>query len=116
MRKYILAFLFFAFTLSAFAQNNWQASSFETDKVKIDLKIYPNPCKNSKVTIDYQSKEISEIRLTNITGKQVLLKKYDFPVHKTQIQLNTIPNGIYLVQIKTRDNKLTVKILMVSKI
>lgn len=115
MRKYILAFLLFAFTLPAFAQNSWSNSDFEKEKIKAELKIYPNPCKNSKVTVDFNSKEISEIRLTNITGKQVLLKKYNFPTHKTQIQLNSIPNGIYLIQIKTSDNKVTVKKLLVSK-
>ncbi|WP_347838683.1 T9SS type A sorting domain-containing protein [uncultured Draconibacterium sp.] len=84
-------------------------------KTENQIKIFPNPCKNNKVTIDYPSKEISQIRLTNITGKQVFLKKYDFPLPKVQLQLNEIPNGIYIIQITTSDNKHTAKKLMISR-
>lgn len=113
MKKFILVLLVIAFSFPVLAQSSWNNSI--TEKAEAELKIYPNPCKNNKVTVDFNSKEISEIRLTNITGKQVLLKKYDFPTRKTQIQLNDIPNGIYLIQIKTTDNKKVVKKLMVSK-
>ena len=80
-----------------------------------DIKIYPNPCKQNKVTIDYKSKEITEIRLTNITGRQVLYKKYDSPSHKIQLQTYDIPNGMYLIQVKTSDSKIIIKKLMISK-
>lgn len=115
MQKYILALLFIVFSAPVFAQQDWNSDLNEKEKLESDLKIYPNPSKNNKVTVDFQSKEIAEISLTNITGKQVLRKKYDFPIHKTQLQLNTIPNGIYLIQIKTTDTKMVVKKLMVSK-
>lgn len=115
MRKYILVVLLFAFSIPAFAQNSWNNSITEKEKVEANLKIYPNPCKINKVTVDFYSKEISEIRLTNITGKQVLLKKYNFTSSKLQVPLYDIPNGIYLIQIKTTDNKLIVKKLLVSR-
>ncbi len=116
MKQYILVLLFIAFTLPALAQDSWSTPTKSAkDKLEAELKIYPNPCKNSKVTIEFSAKEISEIRLINITGKQVLLKKYHFATHKTQLKLEDVPNGIYLIQIKTTDNKTTVKKLMVSK-
>lgn len=115
MKKIILVVLLFAFTVPSIAQNSWDTTISDKDKLEKELKIYPNPCKNSKVTIDFQSNEISEIRLTNITGKQVLLKKYDFLTHKTQLLLHDIPNGIYLIQIKTPKNKTIVKKLLISK-
>lgn len=115
MKKYILVVLLFACSLPVIAQNAWNNSISDKEKIEFELKLYPNPCKNSKVTVDFQSKEISEIRLTNITGKQVLMKEYKFPTHKTQLQLLDIPNGMYLIQIKTTDNKTHVKKLLVSK-
>ena len=115
MKKFILVILLFAFSFPAFSQNGWDNTVTDKEKEELELKLYPNPCKNGKLTIDFQSKEITEIRLTNITGKQVLLKEYKFPTHKTQLQLDDIPNGMYLIQIKSSDNKTLVKKLMVSK-
>ncbi len=115
MKKIILVLLLFTYSFPVFTQNGGDTRTVEIPKIGPEVKIYPNPCKNNKITVDHQSKEISEIRLTNITGKQVFLKKYDFPKPKIQVQLTNIPNGIYLVQIKTSENQVTVKRLMVSK-
>ncbi len=79
------------------------------------LKVYPNPCIDGKVTVEFDILEISEIRLTNIAGKEVLLKKFQFAENKKQIQLNDIPNGIYILKITTSDQKMVVKKLMVAK-
>jgi hypothetical protein len=67
------------------------------------------------LTIELKTQQISEIRLSNITGKEVFLKKFQFTENKTQIQLNEIPNGIYILKITTSDRKMVVKKLMVSK-
>lgn len=115
MKIYILILLLTLINFPAFAQGSWKNSTDEKEKIESELKIYPNPCTNSKVTIDFNANEISEISFTNITGKQILLKKYEFPPHKTQIQLYNIPNGIYLIRVKTSDKKMVVKKLMVSK-
>ena len=115
MRKIILVFLLFVLCVPVFAQNNWSHSISDKEKIESELKIYPNPCKNGKISIDFQSKKIREIRLTNITGKEIIHKKYDAFTHKTQMQLNDIPNGIYLIRIKSTDNQTFVKKLMVSK-
>lgn len=115
MKQFLLVVICIVFSFAVNADNNWQKLGDEKDSVAAELKLYPNPCKNSKLTIDFGNNEIKEIRLTNITGKQVLLKKYIIPTYKTQIQLNDMPNGIYLVQIKSAENKMVVKKLMVSK-
>lgn len=115
MRQILLALFLLLFSLSTWSQIPWNDGHTDSDKVENQLKIYPNPCKINKVNIHFPSKEISEIRLVNITGKEVLRKKYDFPVYKTHVLLNNIPNGIYLMQIKSPDNKLVVKKLMISK-
>ena len=114
--KYIILVLFtLLITSASFAQDSGFTSFQNEEEAKNEVKIYPNPCKNNKVTVDFSTKEISEIRLTNIAGKQVYLKEYTFPTSKIQLQLNDIPNGIYLIQISTTDNKRTVKKLMISR-
>lgn len=87
----------------------------ERQKTEAELKIYPNPVKNNQVTLSFQTKEISEIRLVNITGKEVLKQEYVFPLQKTMLSLNEVPNGLYIVQIKTSEQQLISKKLMISR-
>ncbi|MEN8117597.1 MAG: T9SS type A sorting domain-containing protein [Bacteroidota bacterium] len=115
MKQIILIVVVVFLNLAAFSQYNPDSFSINNETIKPELKIYPNPCKNNKVTVDFSTKEITEVRLTNIAGKEVLLKKYQLPTHKLQLQLNNIPNGLYIIRIKTSDNKSTVKKLVVSK-
>jgi hypothetical protein len=121
MKKIILLLIVSTIYISGFSQNSfgksstWNNINVEENHTSTELKIYPNPCKQGKVTLEFSSKEIIEVRLNNIAGKEVLVKKFSFPENKKQIQLNDIPNGIYLIRIKTTDNKQVVKKLMVSK-
>lgn len=121
MKKFTLIFIIATLTLSGFSQNSTVSSSglnninFEENNTSSELKIYPNPCTDNKLTIEFNYQEISEIRLTSITGKEVFLKKFQFAENKKQILLNDIPNGIYIVKITTSDQKMIVKKLMVSK-
>jgi hypothetical protein len=94
---------------------NRDSFNFKEKSVASDVKIYPNPCKEDKVTIEFNNQEISEIRLTNIIGKEVLLKQFQFFENKKQIELTEIPNGIYLMQIKTTEGEFVVKKLMITR-
>lgn len=120
--KQILVIIIAVFlSLAGFSQNNIKISSnlndpfLKTKQNTQELKIYPNPCKTEKITIDFNSHQILEVIITNITGKQVLKKKFDFTETKKQLQLNGIQNGMYLVKVKSVDNKTVVKKLIVSK-
>lgn len=121
MKKFTLIFIIATLTLSGFLQNASGSSSglnninFEENNTSSELNIYPNPCTDNKLTIEFKTQEITEIRLTSITGKEVFLKKFQFAENKKQILLNDIPNGIYIVKITTSDQKMVVKKLMVSK-
>jgi len=120
MKKIIPLFIISIFYISGFAQNSVYRSDFfknttQKDNSKIQLKIYPNPCKQEKVTIEFVSHEIAEVGLTNIAGKEVMLKKFQFSENKKQIQLTDIPNGIYLIRIKTTDDNQVVKKLILAR-
>ncbi len=81
----------------------------------LQVNIYPNPCKNSKVNVEFKSHLISEIQLINIAGKTVLKKTYISSGMKRELRLDNIQNGIYLFKITSTDNKVVVKKFIVSK-
>ena len=120
MKKIILVFtaiLFIYFSASAQQEDgktdNWN-TSLKTTEHQPELKVYPNPCKDSKITLEMENQELSEIKITNITGKQIYFKKLVVPESKQQIQLENFPNGVYLIQIKTTENKIVAKKLLVA--
>ncbi len=121
MKQVLLIIVFFIFSIPGFTQdyqrnlsgvsnNSWG----ETDKNQPELKLYPNPSKDKKVTIEFNSGLLSEIRFINITGKEIYLKKIEVPANRIQMELAEIPNGIYMVQVLTADNKTFVKKLVLS--
>ena len=86
----------------------------EPGTAKIELKVFPNPTKSQKVTIQMPSDEISEIQLMSIVGKEVIQKKLESGIHLYELNLQGIPDGVYLIQVKTPENKAVVKKLLIS--
>jgi hypothetical protein len=86
----------------------------QSEKNQAELKIFPNPCKNKKVTLEFNTDLLSEIRLINIIGKEIFIKRLEIPVNRIQLELNDVPNGIYMVQVKTSDDRIVVKKLLVT--
>ncbi len=121
MKKIILFIFIITISISGFSQNtagnniSWNTISADENSINTEVKIYPNPAKGEYVTVEFNKREIKEISLTNITGREVFLKTYPFTETKKQVQLNDIPNGIYFLKIKTTEDKIVIKKLMVSK-
>jgi hypothetical protein len=113
--KNSILILFVILHLTSFANPAEDLQRTEKEAIAAALKIYPNPARNDRVTVSFQSPDIAEIRFMDITGKEVIKEIYDFPVQKAVVTINEIPNGIYIVQIKTTDNRVIAKKLMVSK-
>jgi len=121
MKQILLIFSLLFIQIACYSQahlansSGWNKNSFlETEKNQPDLKIFPNPCKDKKVTIELNADLISEIRLINIAGKEVFIKKIEIPVNRQQLELSNIPNGIFMVQVKTADYKIVVKKLLIT--
>ncbi|TNF42120.1 MAG: T9SS type A sorting domain-containing protein, partial [Bacteroidetes bacterium] len=101
MRIFLLI-LFFTFSFQVFSQNlqtnspGWNNQFTEESSLSLELRVYPNPSTDGKVTVELNNQEISEVRLTNITGKEVFLKKFPLAENKKEIQLSDIPNGLYI--------------------
>ncbi len=120
MKKLLLAIILLVFSFTGFSQSlstgttGW-SSQLQEEVISSELRIYPNPCRENKVTIEFAAKQIAEIRLINITGKEVYQKSFAYPENKKQVELTDIPNGIYIIRIKTDDQNLVTKKLMISK-
>ncbi len=119
MKQFILILLFIVCQFAGFSQSEPAVYSGSRDTPTVnheqtELKVFPNPAKSGKVTLEMNTNEMAEIRLVNITGKEVLAKKFEFGENSYQLQLREIPNGIYLLQVKTIDNKSVVKKLLVA--
>lgn len=115
MKKYILLLFIQLFSFSVFAASFNEGLQNEKERIEASLKVYPNPVKNNQVTVSLDSESFIEIRLISIIGKEIVKEKYDFPLHKTILKLNDVPNGIYIMQIKTDDQQVIAKKILVSK-
>ena len=121
MKKTIILLLTVLISTFVFAQDfepnasNWNNTSFDEKDLQSQLKIYPNPCTGEFLTLDFSSNKISEITISNIAGKEILKTKINFPESTYRLQINDVPNGIYLAKIKTVSNKSVVKKIVVSK-
>ncbi len=121
LMRIFLLISFLIISVLGFSQNpqsnstGWGNQLSDENNLSLELRVYPNPSTDGKVTIELNNQEITEIRLTNITGKEVFLKKFQFAENKKQIQFNDIPNGLYILRIKTSDQKQVMKKLMLSK-
>ena len=119
MKQLILLIILSVFSFSGFASGpgNFlfdQKPSVSDETSQFEFKIYPNPTETGRITLEMNTAEINEIRLIDIAGKEVISRKIDFGTPKYLLLLNEIPNGIYFVRVKTTENKMFVKKLVVS--
>ena len=74
-----------------------------------DFKIYPNPTQDKPLIIENKNIEDFILRLTDITGKNMIEKKYS---NTNQISLDVnYPPGIYLLNLQTKDGMQTFKLI-----
>jgi hypothetical protein len=72
-----------------------------------DLEVYPNPFTNS-IQINLNQLEATEIKLTDIAGKEFLRKAVSG--NKIQLELeNELSTGSYLIQVKMKDGNIKTK-------
>ena len=119
MKKLILLISLLIFTFTGFSDNPGnlffqQDQPALTQENRFELKIYPNPTETGRITLEMNTGEINEIRLIDIAGKEVISRKIDFGTPKYLLSLDEVPNGIFFVRVKTTENKVVVKKLVVS--
>ncbi len=95
---------------SFYLQNNKSCVTTNINELNNELffEIYPNPS-NGYFTIT-STEEISEIRITDLIGKEVVCEKND----DSRYSLISKNAGIYFVSIRTSDGKTAVKKLIIE--
>jgi len=71
------------------------------------LKYYPNPV-NDVLKVSY-SENISELKLYNLVGQQVLTQKVN--ANETQIDMSNLPSGTYMLEVSSGSNSKIVKLI-----
>lgn len=121
MNKFILIFFIAILCLTTSGQQKNQNYSGATGQPKnlisestgSDLNVFPNPVTNRHFWIVSENSQLKEVKLLNITGKEVFFITFVDPVQKHEVILPDIPDGIYILTVKHANNVLkTVKILV----
>ncbi len=113
MKSLLLSVLALFFCTALTAQKipatslNPESSNTGNDN-QVTANIYPVPVKDGKITIE-TSKEISEIRISNIIGQEIYKSVFNTPEKEARINLNNVNRGIYVIVITFSDNKRIVK-------
>lgn len=79
----------------------------------LDVKVFPNPVNDKRVTVELRDQAIQEIRITNIAGSVVYLKRFQVPVSRHQVMFENISNGVYMLRITSSNNLARTTKLMV---
>jgi hypothetical protein len=84
-------------------------SGIDEENSKNDIRVYPNPVKNY-LNIDLRSKtgQESEIEILDMTGRSVLSETINY---FDKIDLSSLENGIYILQVKNKDKVFSKKII-----
>jgi hypothetical protein len=80
-------------------------SSIEKPK---EIHIYPNPA-TDVITIRWSTAEPTTIEILDITGKVVWMRSNGAP--QTTIDISTLPNGVYLVRVRSASQMEVQKII-----
>lgn len=96
------------------------AGRIEDLGVALDYTLYPNPTKgNVYISLEAKSPVSLSLRITDVSGKQILPVLADFSVNghvEKQIDLSQFANGTYLIQLLDRKNQLqkTFKVMKIE--
>src|SRR6185312_706968 len=67
--------------------------------------IYPNPAQNS-LQVRLINEQIGEIKINDVLGKEVICTK------EKEIDIIRLQNGVYFLQVKTKENMYKQKIIV----
>ena len=91
----------------SYVENIWSTLLSTENFTKEDFQIYPNPVKNNILYV--KTKQNVDYTIYDVLGKKVL--KGQLTKNNSKINLSTINKGVYIIQLKTRDESVTKKVV-----
>ncbi len=97
---YILSLLFLFLSLGVFAQEGKQKSE--------NLGFYPNPVNTGKIYITSNNNSDKDVTIYDVLGKKV----FQITVSSKEVNISTIPPGVYIIKIEDGDDYSTRKLII----
>lgn len=87
-------------------------SSLSTDDFDLstDIKIFPNPT-TSKVSFDNSIYNFENVSVVNSLGQEVSKTRFETFLSNQEIDLSSLPSGIYLIKLNNNEITKTVKVI-----
>jgi Secretion system C-terminal sorting domain/Lamin Tail Domain len=87
--------------------------SANTEIAPVEFTVYPNPSVSGNISINAEE-EIENIAVYNLMGQLIENRKIPFATESVQLTLENVQKGFYLIQVKTKDNRIGVKKLVIE--
>ena len=75
----------------------------ESPELQLQVKVYPNPVTEA-IYITHPTEQYFEVRITDISGKQILKTTHQ---RQQALSVQTLTTGTYFVTVTTKDSKQT---------
>ncbi|MDA8592005.1 T9SS type A sorting domain-containing protein [Flavobacteriaceae bacterium] len=82
---------------------NLSTLNTETPELQLQVKVFPNPTKEV-IYITHPTEQFFEVRITDISGKQILQTAHQKQQH---INVQTLTTGTYFIIVTTKESKQT---------
>ncbi|CAI8253262.1 MAG: Uncharacterised protein [Flavobacteriaceae bacterium] len=82
---------------------NLSTLNTETPELQLQVKVFPNPTKEV-IYITHPTEQFFEVRITDISGKQILQTAHQKHQH---INVQTLTTGTYFITVTTKESKQT---------
>ena len=85
--------------------------SVNDNSFDLDLRAYPNPA-SEMITIAYNPQAVLDsFAVYDISGKLLQVEAVDQSGGKTQLDVSTLPNGVYFVKLRTSETEQTISFI-----
>lgn len=90
--------------------NSLTSSEFES----VDFSVYPNPASNNiQITLNDSNGSVNSLTIFDVVGKIVKIQSVE-DQNQTKVSIADLTAGVYIIEIKTNDNKKINKKLIVN--
>ena len=83
------------------------------DIVPVDFKLYPNPSVTGNISIEAEGL-VTEVSVVNIMGQFIDYQKMPIFSNSVQLTLKNVNSGLFFVKIKTDDNRIGIRKLIIK--